>query len=279
MYKFIAIIALIPILVSGVAIAIAYVYNPSTSVYHAYISGWNNPPIYDVSSVRPDGRPVFLYISDDLSNILKPYRGTKSYTYAVKLKYQWVPISNYNSIEEFKAIVFTSLTTLPPYSGSIDWSTASKIISFIENNKITEFSPHSSTEFSISGIGTRHVYIAFIVVFKPDTTLGNTSPAFHTSPPQGNIKLSDAIMIDLKGNYTVGGRLRKIISGLRKIIIDDLINVNMEIVVKIMPSPEMIARLLIATCIVIGVMYYDYRKRPDSYRFLQRILGGGSSKT
>ncbi|MCD6300470.1 MAG: hypothetical protein J7L82_00175 [Staphylothermus sp.] len=270
MLKYFTLLFLIPIIVVGLSMTVILYYNPVITQSGVY--GIGGSIIYSASAVAPDNRAVFIYIIDNINGIINNYKGlsTEIYTYYLKIENK-ILVNRFRNFEKIEIIVFGANTPVPHYIGSIDWIVASSIISFIENNKFREIPQGASAEINIQDIKTNYVYTAVIVYVKKNTVLSGLTTHFKTSR-YAFMLVTDAIKEELKGNYTVA----TILSDYRRFLIYELFETQhvpfVSVVSKITFSEIIIVRWLIAFTIILIPLLYDYRRNPENYEFINKIL-------
>jgi len=271
--KYLAVLLLIPLMVTCFSLAIAYFYNPP--ITHTTIYFIRGGARYLASTVSPGGSPVFIYISQDHSQLLSQYTSTEAYTYYLLIRS--VQRSTLPSIEKVELALFTSNSPVPHYAGSIEWSAASKIIGFIEKNKVllADIALWGEQQVPLDSLKDRYVYLAVIAYLDPDTTLSSASRHYVLQDPLGSMKVSDAVEEDLGGNYTIAS----VLNDVKEAVLFDIsraYTIDVSIISRISVKSNVLLRLSIGLLLVLTVMFYDYRRNPESYAFLRRFFRGSA---
>ena len=270
MLKYFILLFFIPVVVVGLSMTVIFYYNPA--ITQSTIYGTSGPIIYSASSIAPDGRPVFIYVVDNVNNLINNYKSLGSETYSYYLRFEnRVPISLFTQFDKIELLIFGSNTPIPSYHGSIDWDVASKVISFIKNNKYAEIPPGSSAEINLKNIRTAYTYTAVIVYVKKNTVLSNLSLRYRVSS-YAYMPVTDAIKEEMKGNYSVA----TVLSDYRRSVLYDIFETNNGVVINIVSrislSKMIILRWIIAFTILLIPLIYDYRRNPENYEFINKIL-------
>ena len=270
MLKYFILLFFIPVVVVGLSMTVIFYYNPAITQSTMY--GTSGPILYSASSIAPDGRPVFIYVVDNVNNLINNYKGLGSETYSYYLRFEnRVPISFFTQFDKIELLVFGSNTPIPSYDGSVDWGVASKVISFIKNNKYAEIPPGSSVEINLKNIRTTYTYTAVIVYVKKNTVLSDLSLTYRVSS-YAYMPVTDAIREEMKGNYSVA----TVLSNYRRSVLYDIFEINNGVVISIVSrislSKMVILRWIIAFTILFIPLIYDYRRNPENYEFINKIL-------
>ncbi|MCD6195946.1 MAG: hypothetical protein J7J82_04090 [Staphylothermus sp.] len=270
MLKYFILLFFIPVVVVGLSMTVIFYYNPAITQSTMY--GTSGPIIYSASTIAPNGRPVFIYVVDNVNNLINNYKGLGSETYSYYLRVEnRVPISLFTQFDKIELLVIGSNTPIPSYHGSIDWNVASKVISFIKNNKYAEIPPGSSVEINLKNIHTAYTYTAVIVYVKKNTVLSDLSLRYRVSS-YAYMPVTDAIREEMKGNYSVA----TVLSGYRRSVLYDIFEINSGVVISIVSrislSEIMILRWIIAFTILLVLLIYDYKRNPENYELINKIL-------
>ncbi len=270
MLKYFILLFFIPVVVVGLSMIVISYYNPA--ITQSTIYGISGSIIYSASTIAPDGRPVFIYVVDNVNNLINNYKGLggETYSYYIRVENR-VPMTLFTQFDKTELFVFGSNTPIPSYHGSIDWDVASKVISFIKNNKYAEIPPGSSAEINLKNIRTAYTYTAVIVYVKKNTVLSNLSLRYRVSS-YAYMPVTDAIKEEMKGNYSVA----TVLSDYRRSVLYDIFETNNGVVINIVSrislSKMIILRWIIAFTILLIPLIYDYRRNPENYEFINKIL-------
>ncbi len=270
MLKYLILLFLIPLIVVGLSMTVILYYNPA--ITQSIVYGASGPITYSASTIAPDGRAVFVFIIDNLNSFVKNYQSMSSGTYKYFLVIEnKVSISLFSPFDKIRIIVFGSNTPIPSYDGSVSWSVASKIMSFIENNKYAEIPLGSKVEINLDNIRTAYIYSALIVYVKKDTNLGRLSLTY-SSQQYFNMLVTDAIEEEMRGNYSVS----TVLSDYRRGIVNDIFGLNngvvISIVSKISLSRAVYIRWIIGFLVLLTLLVFDYRRNPENYELLKKVL-------
>ncbi len=269
MFKYFAIILLIPLIVTSGAVVIAIISNPETPVDDVPVYGY----IYEVSTLKPDGSPVFLFITENIDPYIISYNTTDVYEYICRFGLT-IPTGtiSQNKIESFKVVVFKSSTPILRETRSLSWDIVSKMIQYIEANKIAETGLSHRGSFTIlDKLFQNNIYVAVIVEFKPDTRVNDIGIGFYYGPRFGhafstNTRISEIIELDLNGDYSASQAMSWIRSN-----IASYLNINMSVFMKMRISLAIVLRIITGVLIAIALLYIDYRWRPEEYQFVEGI--------
>ncbi len=270
MLKYFILLFLIPVIVVGLSMTVIFYYNPA--ITQTVIYGASGSILYSASTIAPDGRAVFIYVVDNVNNLINNYKGLSSETYSYYLRVENnIPLSIFSQFDKVELLVIGSNTPIPSYDGSIDWSVASKVISFIKNNKYAEIPPSSSVEINLKDIKTVYTYTVVIVYVKKNTVLSDLSLTYRVSN-YAYMPVTDAIREEMKGNYSVA----TVLSDYRRSIVYDLFDTNNGVVISIVShislSRMVLLRWIIVLTILLIPLVYDYRRNPENYEFVNKIL-------
>jgi hypothetical protein len=271
--KYIGIALLIPILVTFTASLIAASTQSSTPVHSVSITY-----TYRLSTIDPLGRPVFIFVSDDISLNLRSYNTTGVYAYEFYIMVKPLSLLVYldmNKVEDFRVYIFTTTANLGGQDRSLPWNTTRPLLDLIKYNKIAVLRAYR-TSYNIYRIPitrslvSKSVHIAVVVVLNKYARLNNIFKPSYAYQMQSPALVSAVVENDLRGVMNAASTMYTL---RRTIAMDTYGMLYMEILLKISLTPQALARTALALAVTATIFYVDYRFFPEEYETWKKYLG------
>ncbi len=216
--KALFLIFLLPSLVTGAIMVLAYHYPQKTCIGFFLYRGAFDAKICIVS-LTPQNIPVFVYVLKELPKDYWKVR-TESYRFCYRIGFNGRYFRPGKFIDKMEIIVFASRSKIPDMDGFVDWYTVNGLINFITSNSRAVLKPGSYVE--IAPGNNEETYIAYIIYLRKNTTVGEISDS-QSFRSLWNTSISELAKKVLPGNSSYIPVLRDIMIRLAVREIDPVI--------------------------------------------------------